>query len=62
MADTNAIKEVLTEVDKAITDKGGILEKITNLMDAQGPEQNKAIVGLIGSVIGLVIKCIKVAV
>ena len=59
----NPLKVILDEVDTAITDpKTGILVKITELMEAGDADKSKAIVNLIGSVIGLVIKCIKAAV
>lgn len=59
----NPLKEILNEVDTAITGKDGILEKITLLMNATDDKtQKSAIIGLIGSVIGLVVKCIKAAI
>lgn len=59
----NALKTILDDVDTAITDPNtGILKKITELMEAGEADKSKAIVNLIGSVIGLVIKCIKAAV
>ena len=59
----NPLKEVLNEVDTAITGDGGILTKITDLMNATDDKAQKtAIIGLIGSVIGLVVKCIKAAI
>ena len=61
--ENNPLKVILNEVDTAITDpKTGILVKITELMEAGDADKSKAIVNLIGSVIGLVIKCIKAAV
>ena len=58
----NSFKDILEEIDRAITAQGGILANITKLMDAPEKDKSKEIVNLIGSVIGLVIKCIKVAV
>jgi len=56
---------ILNEVENAITDENnGILKKINDLMDAgeDATKKKPAIVGLIGSIILLVIKCIKAAV
>lgn len=56
---------ILNEVENAITDENnGILKKINDLMDAgeDAAKKKPAIVGLIGSIILLVIKCIKAAV
>lgn len=59
----NPLANILDEIDKAITTPDtGILANITKLMDAPEDKQKAAIVTLIGSVIGLVIKCIKVAI
>lgn len=59
----NPLKEILDEVDVAITGEDGILSKITVLMNATDDKSQKtAIIGLIGSVIGLVVKCIKAAI
>lgn len=57
------LNEILEAVDKAINDPStGILKKINDLMVAADDKAKQtAVVGLIGSIISLVIQCIKAA-